>query len=174
MDNPSSEALVGLAWYSMDGSCRELRQIAHVSVQMDHDHTATAFHCFGKRGGGQRRRSGRGGTSRERKRAGFRFRARRVDDARGAARKSPNAGRAHLLHLEPLLLRDFRHDRVRTRLPGTRRDTHCARKGRDLETRLDPRRRVREPKRVFRRSFKVFHLSGGGLRVAPVCDDERD
>mmetsp|Transcript_9594 Transcript_9594/g.40198 ORF Transcript_9594/g.40198 Transcript_9594/m.40198 type:complete len:314 (+) Transcript_9594:222-1163(+) len=46
MDNPSSEALVGLAWYSMDGSCRELRQIAHVSVQMDHDHTATAFHFF--------------------------------------------------------------------------------------------------------------------------------
>ena len=54
MDNPSSEALVGFAWYSMDGSCRELRQIAHVSVQMDHDHTATAFHCFGRRGGGQR------------------------------------------------------------------------------------------------------------------------
>ena len=50
MDNPSSEAFVGLAWYSMDGSCREFRQIAHVSVQMDHDHTATAFHCFGKRG----------------------------------------------------------------------------------------------------------------------------
>jgi hypothetical protein len=45
---------VGFAWYSMDGSCRELRQIAHVSVQMDHDHTATAFHCFGRRGGGQR------------------------------------------------------------------------------------------------------------------------
>lgn len=54
MDNPSSEALVGFAWYSMDGSCRELRQIAHVSVQMDHDHTATAFHCFGRRNGGQR------------------------------------------------------------------------------------------------------------------------
>ena len=44
----------GVRLYSMDGSCRELRQIARVSVQMDHDHTATAFHCFGRRGGGQR------------------------------------------------------------------------------------------------------------------------
>jgi len=44
MLSPSSEALVGLAWYSMEGSWRELRQIAHVSVQMDQLHTATAFH----------------------------------------------------------------------------------------------------------------------------------
>ena len=46
MERPSSEALVGLAWYSMDGSCSELRQMAHVSVQMDQLHTATAFHFF--------------------------------------------------------------------------------------------------------------------------------
>jgi len=46
MDRPSSDALVGLAWYSMDGSCSELRQMAHVSVQMDQLHTATAFHFF--------------------------------------------------------------------------------------------------------------------------------
>ena len=32
------------AWYSMLGSCRLLRQIAHVSVSTFHDHTATAFH----------------------------------------------------------------------------------------------------------------------------------
>ncbi len=32
------------AWYSMLGSCRLLRQIAHVSVKTFHDHTATAFH----------------------------------------------------------------------------------------------------------------------------------
>jgi hypothetical protein len=46
MDRPSSDALVGLAWYSMDGSCSELRQMAHVSVQIDQLHTATAFHFF--------------------------------------------------------------------------------------------------------------------------------
>jgi hypothetical protein len=46
MDSPSSEACVGLAWYSMDGSCSELRQMAHVSVQMLQLHTATAFHFF--------------------------------------------------------------------------------------------------------------------------------
>lgn len=46
MDSPSSDALVGFAWYSMDGSCSELRQMAHVSVQMLQLHTATAFHFF--------------------------------------------------------------------------------------------------------------------------------
>jgi hypothetical protein len=30
----------------MDGSCSELRQMAHVSVQMLQLHTATAFHFF--------------------------------------------------------------------------------------------------------------------------------
>lgn len=34
MDSPSSDAELGLAWYSMDGSCSELRQMAHVSVLM--------------------------------------------------------------------------------------------------------------------------------------------
>ena len=34
------------AWYSMLGSCRLFRQIAHVSVSTFHDHTATAFHFF--------------------------------------------------------------------------------------------------------------------------------
>ena len=34
----------GLAWYSMEGSLRELRQIAQVSAQMSQDHMATAFH----------------------------------------------------------------------------------------------------------------------------------
>ena len=45
-ERPSSEAVVGLAWYSMLGSCSVLRQMAQVSVQMDHDQTATAFHFF--------------------------------------------------------------------------------------------------------------------------------
>jgi hypothetical protein len=45
MLRPSSQADDGFAWYSMLGSCKLLRQMAHVSVQMDHDHTATAFHC---------------------------------------------------------------------------------------------------------------------------------
>ncbi len=31
-------------WYSMLGSYRLFLQIAHVSVQMAHDHMATAFH----------------------------------------------------------------------------------------------------------------------------------
>lgn len=31
-------------WYSMLGSLRLLRQMAHVSAQMSHDHIATAFH----------------------------------------------------------------------------------------------------------------------------------
>lgn len=35
---------VGLAWYSMLGSYRLLRQMAQVSVQMAQDHMATAFH----------------------------------------------------------------------------------------------------------------------------------
>lgn len=37
---------VGFAWYSMLGSYRLLRQIAHVSVQIAQDHIATAFHFF--------------------------------------------------------------------------------------------------------------------------------
>jgi hypothetical protein len=37
-------APVGLAWYSMLGSYRLLRQMAQVSVQMAQDHIATAFH----------------------------------------------------------------------------------------------------------------------------------
>lgn len=39
-----SASPVGLAWYSMLGSYRLLRQIAHVSVHMAQDHIATAFH----------------------------------------------------------------------------------------------------------------------------------
>lgn len=35
---------LGFAWYSIDGSYRLLRQMAHVSVQMAQDHIATAFH----------------------------------------------------------------------------------------------------------------------------------
>lgn len=38
------ERLVGLTWYSMLGSLRLLRQMAHVSAQMSQDHIATAFH----------------------------------------------------------------------------------------------------------------------------------
>lgn len=37
---------VGLAWYSMEGSYRLFLQMAQVSVQMAHDHIATAFHFF--------------------------------------------------------------------------------------------------------------------------------
>ena len=44
MLKPSSEAADGFAWYSMLGSWRLLRHIAHVSVHIDHDQTATAFH----------------------------------------------------------------------------------------------------------------------------------
>ncbi len=55
MLRPSSEATAGFAWYSIEGSCRLFRQIAHVSVQMDHDQTATAFHCVGEPGGWGRR-----------------------------------------------------------------------------------------------------------------------
>ena len=44
IESPFSLALLGLAWYSMDGSLRELRQIAHVSAQISHDHMVTAFH----------------------------------------------------------------------------------------------------------------------------------
>lgn len=44
MLSPSSEAAEGLAWYSILGSCRLFLQIAHVSVQIDQDQTATAFH----------------------------------------------------------------------------------------------------------------------------------
>jgi len=48
MLRPSSDAEVGFAWYSILGSCKLLRQIAQVSVQIDQDHTATAFHCHTK------------------------------------------------------------------------------------------------------------------------------
>ena len=41
---PSSDADVGLAWYSILGSCKLLRHIAQVSVHMDQDQTATADH----------------------------------------------------------------------------------------------------------------------------------
>jgi hypothetical protein len=34
----------GLAWYSIDGSLRLFRQIAHVSAQMSQDHMQTADH----------------------------------------------------------------------------------------------------------------------------------
>ena len=34
----------GQTWYSMLGSYRLFLQMAHVSVQMAHDHMATAFH----------------------------------------------------------------------------------------------------------------------------------
>ena len=44
MDNPASLLGDGLAWYSMDGSLRLLRQIAQVSAEMSHDHMATADH----------------------------------------------------------------------------------------------------------------------------------
>lgn len=48
MLRPSSDAEDGFAWYSILGSCKLLRQIAQVSVQIDQDHTATAFHCHTK------------------------------------------------------------------------------------------------------------------------------
>jgi hypothetical protein len=44
MLKPLSLVGEGLAWYSIEGSLRELRQIAHVSAQISHDHMATAFH----------------------------------------------------------------------------------------------------------------------------------
>lgn len=41
-----------ITWYSMLGSLRLLRQMAHVSAQMSHDHMATAFHfLISNRGG---------------------------------------------------------------------------------------------------------------------------
>lgn len=43
---PSLPSLNYRTWYSIDGSYRLLRQMAHVSVQMAHDHMATAFHFF--------------------------------------------------------------------------------------------------------------------------------
>lgn len=45
MLRPSSEAADGLAWNSILASCRLFLHIAHVSVHIDHDHTATALHC---------------------------------------------------------------------------------------------------------------------------------
>ena len=44
MDNPFSVFEDGLAWYSMEGSFNELRQMAQVSAQMSQDHIAQAFH----------------------------------------------------------------------------------------------------------------------------------
>ncbi len=44
MLNPDSLLGDGFAWYSIDGSFKLLRQIAHVSAQMSQDHIATAFH----------------------------------------------------------------------------------------------------------------------------------
>jgi len=53
IDRPLSLVGDGLAWYSMEGSLRELRQMAQVSAQMSQDHMATAFHfLISKRGGG--------------------------------------------------------------------------------------------------------------------------
>lgn len=52
MDRPGwSGSPVGLAEYSMLGSYKLFRQIAQVSVQIAHDHIATAFHfLISKRG----------------------------------------------------------------------------------------------------------------------------
>jgi len=44
MDSPLSLVGDGFAWYSIDGSLSEFRQIAHVSAHISHDHIATAFH----------------------------------------------------------------------------------------------------------------------------------
>jgi hypothetical protein len=52
MLRPSSEAAVGLAWNSMLASCKLFLHIAHVSVHIDHDHTATALHCGSSWDGG--------------------------------------------------------------------------------------------------------------------------
>jgi len=46
MDNPSAPSCWLFAWYSIDGSCNVFLQIAHESNEVDHDHTATAFHFF--------------------------------------------------------------------------------------------------------------------------------
>lgn len=41
----------GRTWYSMEGSLRLFRQMAHVSAHMSHDHIVTAFHfLISKRG----------------------------------------------------------------------------------------------------------------------------
>ena len=44
MLNPASLFGEGFAWYSIEGSFSELRQIAHVSADMSQDHIATADH----------------------------------------------------------------------------------------------------------------------------------
>jgi hypothetical protein len=44
IDRPFSVFVEGLAWYSIEGSFKELRQMAHVSAQMSQDHMVTAFH----------------------------------------------------------------------------------------------------------------------------------
>merc|ERR1719399_1048479 len=44
IDSPFSLLGEGFAWYSMLGSFRELRQMAHVSAQMSQLHMHTAFH----------------------------------------------------------------------------------------------------------------------------------
>jgi len=52
IERPLSLVGDGFAWYSIDGSLRELRQIAHVSAHISQDHMATAFHfLISKRGG---------------------------------------------------------------------------------------------------------------------------
>ena len=52
MLSPLSLVGDGLAWYSMDGSLRLLRQMAHVSAQISQLHMATALHfLISKRGG---------------------------------------------------------------------------------------------------------------------------
>ena len=50
MDRPFSLFGDGFAWYSMDGSFRELRQIAHVSAQISQLHLRIEY--FFKRGEG--------------------------------------------------------------------------------------------------------------------------
>lgn len=51
MERPFSLLGEGLAWYSMEGSLRLFRQMAHVSAHMSHDHIVTAFHfLISKRG----------------------------------------------------------------------------------------------------------------------------
>jgi len=48
IDSPFSFAGEGDAWYSIDGSFNEFRQMAQVSAQMSQDHMVTAFHSVGR------------------------------------------------------------------------------------------------------------------------------
>ena len=52
MLSPLSFVLDGFAWYSMEGSFNEFRQMAQVSAQISHDHIATAVHFFISNRGG--------------------------------------------------------------------------------------------------------------------------